>query len=236
MSSASVVRLLVEKFPAGQIFSYDDIECDKAAAAIELSRLYKKGIVQKLSKGRFYKAKKGSFGPLRPNDQEIIQSYEKTWNGYETGLIVFNRLGLTTQIPSIIEITTSMTPRTIVIGNIKIKLVSRKKTPKKANIQLLQILDAIRQITKIPDTTPSQVLISLKSIIDNLGNEQKKELVKLALDFTPRTRALVGALFDELGYNNTYTIALKKSLNSTTSYKLGIGEDILKYRRNWKIL
>lgn len=235
MSSASVVRSLVEKYPDGQIFSYDDIDCDKAAAVIELSRLYKKGVVQKLAKGRFYKAKKGIFGPLRPNDQEIIQSYEKAWDGYETGLIAFNRLGLTTQIPSIIEITTSMTPRIIVIGNIKIKLVSRKKLPKKANIQLLQILDAIRQITKIPDTTPSQVLISLKGIIDNLGNEQKKELVKLALDFTPRTRALVGALFDELGYN-TYTIALKKSLNSTTSYKLGIGEDILKYRRNWKIL
>ncbi|MFZ3052475.1 MAG: hypothetical protein WA099_03630, partial [Sulfuricurvum sp.] len=64
-----------------------------------------------------------------------------------------------------------MKPKTIMIGNTKIKLVRQRRFPKKSNIQLLQILDALRQIKKIPDATPSEVLINIKSIIALLSDE-----------------------------------------------------------------
>jgi hypothetical protein len=235
MSSAAVVRSLVEKYPTGQIFTYDDLKCDKAAAAIELSRLYKKGAIQKLTRGRFYKATQGTFGPIRPSEEAILQAYQKSVQGYETGLMAYNRLGLTTQIPSVIEIATTMEPRTIMIGNTKIKLVRQRRSPKKTNVQLLQILDAIRQIKKIPDSTPSEVLINIKGIISLLADSEKKELSKLVLDFTPRTRAFIGAILDELGCKQ-YTDEIKQSLNITTTFRLGINESVLKYGRDWNIL
>ncbi len=235
MSSAAVVRLLVETYPMGQIFTYDDLKCDKAAAAIELSRLYKKGAIQKLTRGRFYKAAQGLFGPLRPNEEAILQAYQKSGQGYETGLMAYNRLGLTTQIPTVIEIATTMEPRIIMIGNTKIKLVRQRRSPKKSNIQLLQILDALRQIKKIPDATPSDVLINIKGIITQLSDDQIKVFSKLALDFTPRTRALVGAILEELDCRY-YTDAIKQSLNSMTTFRLGIKEGVLKYGREWKIV
>ncbi|MDD2782316.1 DUF6088 family protein [Sulfuricurvum sp.] len=235
MSSASVVRSLVDKYPTGQIFTYNDLTCDKAAAAIELSRLYKKGAIQKLTRGRFYKAAEGMFGPIRPTEEAILQAYKKSAQGYETGLMAYNRLGLTTQIPSVIEIATTMEPRTIMIGNTKIKLVRQRRSPKKSNVQLLQILDALRQIKKIPDATPSDVLINIKGIITLLSDVEKKELSKLVLDFTPRTRALVGAILEELDCKQ-YTDAIKQSLNTTTTFRLRINESVLKYGRSWKIL
>ena len=234
MSSASIVRSLIEKYPYGQIFTNDDFKCDKATAAIELSRLYKKGAIQKLTRGRFYKAAQGTFGPIRPNEEAILQAYQKAGQGYETGVMAYNRLGLTTQISSVIEIATAMEPRTIMIGNTKIKLVRQRRSPKKSNIQLLQILDALRQIKKIPDAIPSDVLINIKNIISLLSDEEKKELSKLTLDFTPRTRALVGAILEELDCKK-YTDAIKQSLNTTTIFRLGINESILKYGRDWKI-
>lgn len=235
MSSASVVRSLVDKYPTGQIFTYDDLKCDKAAAAIELSRLYKKGAIQKLTRGRFYKAAQGTFGPIRPTEEAIVQAYQKAGQGYATGLMAYNRLGLTTQIPSVIEIATTMEPRTIMIGNTKIKLVRQRRSPKKSNVQLLQILDALRQIKKIPDTTPSEVLVNIKGIIMLLGDVEKKELSKLTLDFTPRTRALIGAILEELDCKK-YTDAIKQSLSITTTFRLGIKESVLKYGREWKIV
>lgn len=235
MSSASIVRSLIEKYPMGQIFTNDDFKCDKAVVAIELSRLYKKGAIQKLTRGRFYKAVQGTFGSSRPTEEAIIQAYQKAGQGYETGLMAYNRLGLTTQIPSVIEIATTMEPRTIIIGNTKIKLVRQRRSPKKSNIQLLQILDALRQIKKIPDATPSEVLINIKSIIALLSDEEKKELSKLTLDFTPRTRALVGAILEELDCKK-YTDVIKQSLNTTTTFRLGIKEGVLKYGRDWKIV
>jgi hypothetical protein len=100
---------------------------------------------------------------------------------------------------------------------------------------LLQILDALRQIKKIPDATPSDVLISIKGIITQLSDDQIKVLSKLALDFTPRTRALVGALLEELDCKK-YTDIIKQSLNSTTTFRLGIDESVLKNAREWKIV
>ncbi|MDP3443643.1 MAG: DUF6088 family protein [Ignavibacteria bacterium] len=235
MSSASIVRALIEKYPYGQIFTNDDLKCDKAAAAIELSRLYKKGAIQKLTRGRFYKATQGTFGPIRPTEEAILQAYQKSGKGYETGLMAYNRLGLTTQIPSVIEIATTMEPRTIMIGNTKIKLVRQRRSPKKTNVQLLQILDALRQIKKVPDSTPSEVLINIKGIITLLTDSDKKELSSLVLDFTPRTRALLGAILEELDCKQ-YTDAIKQSLNTTTTFRLNIDVSVLKYSRDWKIL
>lgn len=235
MSNASIVRNIVQQYPDGTIFSYDDLKCDRSAAAIELSRLYKKGILQKLSRGRFYKPKKGMFGEIKPNEEQIIQSYQKQANGYETGLMAFNRLGLTTQIPSLIEIATDMTPRTLIIGSTTIKLVRAKRSNVNTDKRILQILDALRQIKKIPDTTPSETILALKKVIAQLPKEQIESISTICLDYTPRTIALLGAILEDIGQKK-YTLNLKKRLNPTSYYKLALANETLLSAKNWKII
>ncbi len=56
MSAAKITRDFVSNIESAKLFTYDDIPClNKTSVAIELSRLFKKGIIKKVSKGKFYK-------------------------------------------------------------------------------------------------------------------------------------------------------------------------------------
>ena len=58
MSVAKITRDFVENIESAKLFTYDDIpSTNKTSVAIELSRLFKKGIIKKVSKGKFYKPK-----------------------------------------------------------------------------------------------------------------------------------------------------------------------------------
>ena len=76
-----------------------------------LNRMVEKGIITKLSKGRYYKPRKTIFGQLKPSPEEIVKDLltkDGKAIGYLTGYSVFNQLGLTTQISNIIEIGTNI--------------------------------------------------------------------------------------------------------------------------------
>lgn len=92
----------------GTVFSIEDLGLPNdwwENIRVKLSRMVGKGLIQKLSKGRFYKPKKSVFGMLKPNLQEIVKDliYDKNGKstGYLTGYSVWNDMGLTTQIASI---------------------------------------------------------------------------------------------------------------------------------------
>jgi len=98
----------------------------------------------------------------------------------------------------------------------------------------LQILDAIRYIKKIPDTTNSAAVTRLLAVISDLEENEIPSLVRLALKYTPATRALTGALLEESGKTNNTEI-LRKSLNPITTYKLSGISDIISSIQNWNI-
>ncbi len=53
MSVAQETRNFIENIAPAKLFTYDDIpNKKKSAVAIELSRLYKEGVIKKVSKGR----------------------------------------------------------------------------------------------------------------------------------------------------------------------------------------
>ena len=59
MSVARVTRDFVESVEKAKLFTYEDIPSNnKQSVAIELSRLYKKGIIKKVSKVSFINLKK----------------------------------------------------------------------------------------------------------------------------------------------------------------------------------
>ena len=103
------------------------------------------------------------------------------------------------------------------------------------NIPLLQLLDAIRYIKKIPDTTIAEACQRLIIMVGELSESEEKTMVRLSQKYPPSTRALLGAILEQLG-RETYTKALKKTLNPITKYKLQNVGNILSTSENWNIV
>ena len=102
------------------------------------------------------------------------------------------------------------------------------------DIYLAQILDALKDIKKIPATTPENAFIYLRNIIKKEDKNNQLKLANYALNYTPRTRALLGAILKEIGlYKEAFM--LKETLNSLTKYKIEISNTTLPSKKYWNI-
>ena len=230
----------IDRLPKGYVFTYGDFtdEVDSKGAIVKaLNRMVKASKINKLSKGRFYKPEKTPFGDLEPDEYQIAKDLlEKNGKpiGYITGFGIYNKLGLTTQMSFVIQIGRNETRPSLKRGRYRISFIKQKNTITKENIPLLQILDAIRYIKKIPDTDTEFLIKRFLQIIKNLSDKDQALIIRLSLKYPPATRALLGAFLDELGIDG-YQNVLKKSLNQLSDYKLGIPEQILSSVIKWNI-
>jgi len=238
MSVAKITRTYIDKLDSAKLFTYADIPSDnKATVAIELSRLFKKGVIKKVSKGKFYKPKKRLFGEVEPSSDDKISSYLNNTQGvsYETGLNSFRQLGLTTQIANTITIATSKPYQKVEIDNIKLKFIPKRVDVAKEDIYLVQILDALKDIKKIPATTPENAFSYLRNIIQKETKANQLKLTDYAMKYTPRTRVLLGAILKEIGLWQE-AFQLKDTLNPITTFKIGISSDTLPSKKYWNII
>jgi hypothetical protein len=100
---------------------------------------------------------------------------------------------------------------------------------------LLGILDAIKDIKNIADTSTAQALKILMAKIIQLDKKELESLLQYALQYPPRVRALLGAIVEYQFKNKYDTAALQKTLNPTTIFKLGVKETDLPTMKNWKL-
>jgi len=230
----------VDKIPAGYVFTYSEIidDTDKAEAIIKsLNRMVVSGKLKKISKGRFYKPEKTPFGELEPSEYQVAKDLLEKDNkviGYLTGLSIYNKLGLTTQISNTIQIGRNNIRPSLIRGKYKISFILQKNTINKKNIPFLQLIDAIKYFKKIPASDVDFIINRFKTLLLELSNKQLKMLIKLLMQYPANTRALTGALIDEIGKKN-FTEEIKSSLNPITSYKLEIPKEILSTKINWNI-
>ena len=179
------------------------------------------GKIAKLSKGKYYKPKNTVFGNLQPDQYQVVKDLledDGKVTGYLTGYSIYNQLGFTTQVSNTIQIGKNEIRPSLKRGYYTIAFIKQKNTITKDNIPLLQILDSIRYIKKIPDSSIESAGKRLLAIIKDLTNENKITLVKLALKYPPAAKALLGALLDTAG-NTKLTEPLLKSLNPISGYK-----------------
>lgn len=236
MKVATQVREYVDKLSEGSVFKYEDlskISDNKIAIAKILSRLIADNKISRIKKGVFYKAKKTRFGKLNPEIEEIIKTEvkkDKKIIGYVSGGLIYNKLGLTTQIPNVVEVVVEKRKPARVIGGVKIKYIQRTVKINKQNIEYLQLLDAMKDIKKIPDSKIDESYKILKEKITKLEN--KKKLLELALEYTPQTRALTGAILSEV--SNLDLSKIENSLNKLTKFMLDIKE--IKDKKRWHIV
>lgn len=239
MSLTAQIKETIKTIPIGKTFGYKDINISSkkiTTAAKVIERLIKKGVIKKIAKGTFYKPEITVFGELKPSENEIMTPYLFE-NGkriaYITGELLYNQLGLTTQIPATIKIA-SLKRIYINKGAIKAKPVKSYVEVTDKNFYILGLLDAIKDFKNIPDLNTNNVIKRLEYLIKNLDTKQLKLLMQLALKYPPRARALLGAIVQNLKINISLT-ALENSLNPLSEYKLGISKNELPTLTNWNI-
>lgn len=240
MTLASQIQSKIKKLPIGKTFGYADLDIAKGdfqTAAKALERLQAKGLIKKLSKGVFYKPEQTVFGELQPDYSEQLRPYLFE-NGkriaYETGFSLYNRMGLTTQMSFRIKIASRSKRIYINRGTLKADAIKSYAEITDSNYELLGFLDAFKDIKRIPDCSISQAVKIMSSKITKLEEKQIAELIKYALLYPPRVRALVGAMLESLNIKAN-TEKLKQSLNPLTKIKLDIKEKELPTIENWNI-
>jgi predicted transcriptional regulator of viral defense system len=240
MKTAEKVRIKIDKFEKGYVFTYSDLDISVSegeALKKYIGRLVESGKIARLSKGRFYKPKKGITTNLKPDEYEVVKDLLIAGNkivGYITGYSVFNSFKLTTQVPNVIQIGTNFDKKSIRRNIYTVKFVRQWNKITRANIPLLQLLDCIRFIKSIPDTTIENALNRITVLLNELSDSEKKQCIQLAINYPPSTRALTGAIFELLGYAEKAD-KLLNTLKSTSWYDFNITKDQLPNKLKWKI-
>lgn len=240
MKTTEYITFTIDRLSKGYIFTYDDFidKVNKKEAIIKaLNRMVTSGKIAKLSKGKYYKPEKTVFGNLQPNQYQVVKDLlEQNGKivGYLTGYSIYNQLGLTTQVSNTIQIGKNEIRTVFKRGRFTISFIKQKNNITKENTPLLQILDTIRYIKKIPDCTIEVACKRLLIILKELSEKDKKTIVRLAKKYPLSTRALLGTLLDEIG-KVELTKPLLKSLNPITKYKITGVDKVLSTTEKWNI-
>lgn len=234
-SIASALRSQVKFLSDGQMLPILFNGQSEAAYFKALNRIAKSGKLIRLEKGKYYKPKTTRFGPIRPSESEIIKAFTQKGDkiiGYLTGNALYNRWGLTTQIPNTLTIARRTRLPKKEINGYKINFTVRLFPFKESDVPLMQLLDALTDIQKIPDASPQKIVPILAEKMSNLQPLQIARMTKLALAYPPSTRAFLGALL-ETYLPDQPTDMLRKSLNPLTKYRIKGLEKVLPNNTKW---
>ena len=210
---------------------------NESALKVTLYRLVRSGKIERLSKGRFYKPKKGIVGNLKPDEYEIVKDLLKDGNKiteYITGYSIFNSFKLTTQVPNVIQIGANFDKKGIKRNIYTMKFVRQWNKISKNNIPLLQLLDCIRFIKTIPDTTIEKSYSRILNLIKISSSKEKVQFVNLALNYPPLTRVIIGSMLEKLNMSELFD-KLFFSLKSTTWFNINILEGLIENTNKWRI-
>ena len=240
MKVAEKIKKKIAKMADGDTFTYQDmpiLPAEYSAAAKAMERLIKAGIINRASTGIFYKPKNTVFGNLKPNEEELLKLYLFEDNkriAYITGTALYNKMGLTTQVPKNIKVASRDKRIVTTIGNIKVNPVKSYTDVNNGNYSLLELLDILKDFKIIPDTDKSQTIRFVLKKIKQLSGKEMELFIKIALKYPPRVRAFAGALLNELKPKEPL-FELKKSINPLSTYDLGISKKELKNIEYWNI-
>ena len=158
-----------------------------------VKRLVASGFLERYDNGIYYIPKHGGLlgkSYLDPS-MVIIRKYVENQSnkyGYITGLSFANQLGLTTQMPAVIEIVTnreSTNGRMLMVGNQKVRVKKSSISVSEDNAELLQLLDAIGRAERYTELTIEETIDILITYI------RKKRFTKRQLSDV--SSALTGA-------------------------------------------
>ena len=125
----------------------------KTVTNMALKRAADNGTIERFTKGIYYKTKETPFGKKKLNENavavDVLTRDGDNLVGYETGPSLYNKVGLTTQIPKCYYIATNLYTKRLTFGK---NVVARKPVTEvnPDNIRYLQTLDIIAELDKTP--------------------------------------------------------------------------------------
>ncbi len=235
-SFAHKIRRKIKRAGVDKLWTYSDFSSMPVnAVAATLSRLAKGGMIERVRKGIYYVPKHTRFGTTSADPVEIAKAvFENRGIKWRlSGLPMFNKLGLTTQISGVLSFDIDKDTRSVRIGDKHRIRVAGGRRVEDMSSEERAVLDALRRIKSIPDTTPTR---SISKIVDIFKSDRLDygRLTKFAKYEPPRVRALVGMIGTMLGRSTEELAALRGTLNPSTTYKLEISE-MLPEAKRWNI-
>jgi uncharacterized protein YdbL (DUF1318 family) len=240
MKVSEKIKEAIKKLPVGTTFKYQQLNLSNdeyGAAAKAIERLIADKKIKRISTGVFYKPRTTVFGELKPGEEDLLHPYLFVRNNriaYITGTALYNRMGLTTQVPKDIKVASKAKEIRTRIGNINVRRVKSYVDVTNENYHLLEILDALKDFKKIPNLNKKAAIELLISNITSLKKKDLLRLVRYGNEYPPRARAFLGALLERINRDMGFG-HLKQSLNPLTEYKLGITPDMLSTAEKWNI-
>lgn len=141
-----------------------------------VKRLVASGFLERYDSGIYYIPKRGGLLGKSYLDPSIVIMRKYVENnsnkyGYITGMSFANQLGLTTQMPAVIEVVTNREAtngRMLMVGNQKVRVKKPTILVSKDNAELLQLLDSVGQAEKYTELT-------IKETVDILITYMRKK-------------------------------------------------------------
>lgn len=166
-----IMQILLDKYNYNEPIFLRDVKIDYISEENIrqiFSRLVKLGKLERYSQGVYYIPKNSPLGKSKIPSRKVYErkfiSDGKNIYGYYAGLTLQNAIGITTQVPNIIEIITNREKsrlREVTIGNQKLRLRKARATITTKNVKVLQLLELLNtiDINKLSDKQ-KQILIN----------------------------------------------------------------------------
>jgi hypothetical protein len=191
-----------------------------SAAAQTLSRLTRLGMLERLSKGIYYRGRETTFGKSRPNPAEIQKLTSRHKSVFPSGIAAANLLGFTTQTARRNEVATNALslPRKL-IGD-ETTVHSRRPEAWAGLSQAdAALLDFLRRGGSTSELSPEETIRKTLTLLSEKGRFER--LLRIAESEPPRARALLGAMGEQLRKNPAALKRLRASLNPFSRFDFG---------------
>lgn len=202
------------------------------AAAQALSRLARRGLIERIRKGIYYRSRKTALGRSRPNPAALRELAGEDKSLFAAGMSAANLLGFTTQNPGRPELATpaQSVPRGLIGDDVTIHL-RRPQTWSKLQPEDAALLDFLRHGGKLSELSPEQTIRRTLTLLAERGRFHR--LLGVAEHEPPRVRALLGALGEQLGKSPRALKPLKGTLNPCSRFDFGMYSGLTN-ARNWQ--
>lgn len=171
-----------------------------------VKRLVANGFLERYDNGIYYIPKQGSLlgksylDPLLVIMRKYVGNKSETY-GYITGISFVNQLGLTTQVPAVIEIVTNKEAtngRMITVGNQKVRVKKSSVPVSDNNAELLQLLDGIGQAEKYTELPMEETIDTMLSYVKQkkFTKEQLSEVASVITGATAKKLIEWGMIYE----------------------------------------
>ena len=218
---AASIRQRIEK-GGERLWRLDDFrDLPFAAAAQTLSRLAREGVIERLSKGLYYRTRDTAFGKSRPNPANIQKLASKRKAVFPAGVAAANLLGFTTQTARRSEVSTIALslPRKLV-GPDTVIHARRPEAWISLSDRESALLDFLRRGGSTGELSSELTIQRTLALLAERGCFER--LLEVADTEPPRVRALLGALGERLGKKDATLKRLRASLNPYSRFDFGM--------------